>query len=299
MKPVPPWKKTAAIRFLANGNIESAGGNFRPGYLTDLYHDSRRRGRRLWYTIRQRRIVAVVMITVSRGNVGFLHFSPTSSPHVDADLLRDLVDCATSDILGNPVPIVQTLVEPGCPEDIAMLTGAGLVRVTDLMHMNYPLRLTGVPQPDAKFSLDFKTVEDTGESVLVDLLRSTYMNSLDCPQITGVRDARDIVESHKYTGLYSPGSWYVAMKDNQPAGCVLLNRGAKGRTAELVYMGVAPGFRGMGIGLQMVLYAIHTSALAGHDTLHLSVDLANHYALDVYDDAGFVAGRKTQIFARY
>ena len=66
----------------------------------------------------------------------------------------------------------------------------------------------------------------------------------------------DVVESHMATGDFSPSRWHLIFKDGQPAGCCLLTHIPQSDSVELVYLGIAPIARGLGLGKQVLAYAI-------------------------------------------
>jgi len=300
IKPVPLLKKSAAIRFLVNGGEKPLPeSRNQEKFLADIYRDGKCRGSRLWYVRRKRRITAVAMLSVSRGNVGFLYHCPTASKHVDEGALRDLVTAVSSSVLHSEVPIVQAFSEPDRPEDIAMLTEAGLQKVAELINMNcyYSNRemLQNQPDPDLKFI----TAEDIDISIFMDLIRSTYIESLDCPKILGLRDTADVLESHRNTGIYSPSSWHIAMIDDVPAGCVLMNSSSKPGMVELVYMGVAKRFRGRGLGSQLLIHGAKAAFASKFRGIHLAVDSGNSYARKLYEEAGFRQDFTVHVFAMF
>jgi ribosomal protein S18 acetylase RimI-like enzyme len=63
---------------------------------------------------------------------------------------------------------------------------------------------------------------------------------------------------------------------------VLVNRVAARRACELVYMGVAPPFRGRGLGRLLVQRAMHAARLMNERILTVAVDVANTPARQLY-----------------
>ncbi len=265
----------------------------------DIYRDGKRRGSRLWGAFEKRNMVAVVLLSISRGKVGFLYYCPTSSRSVDEAALRDLVSAASTGALNDGVPVVQAFAAPDSPEDIAMLTEAGMRKAAELIHMNCSLSNVKLTPSLKESEFEFVTINEINISTLTNLIPSTYIDSLDCPKMLGIRKTKDVIESHKNTGIYSPSTWYIAMADGRPAGCVLLNSSSRPGFMELVYMGVAPEFRGRGLGRRMIMHSINTAFSCHYASIHLAVDAGNIYAKRVYEEAGFRPDYSVLVFAKF
>ena len=125
------------------------------------------------------------------------------------------------------------------------------------------------------------------EADLAEVIGSTYEGSLDCPALNGVRDAADIVAGHKAGGLFVPRAWWIVEHGGEPAGCVLVNDLSDSATAEVVYIGVVPAFRGKRLGRAMLRRAADQAHARTRSSLRLAVDARNLYARRIYDSEGF------------
>ena len=150
-------------------------------------------------------------------------------------------------------------------------------------------------------------------------IEATYEGTLDCPGLRGVRTMAEVVEGHVGAGVFEPGMWRVVWDRGaddeagspriairglrggeggvgRPAGVLCVNRVPEGggRGAfEVVYLGVSPGYRGLGLGGALLERAIEAAARAGGERVVLSVDAANEPALMLYRRFGFgETGRK-------
>ena len=118
--------------------------------------------------------------------------------------------------------------------------------------------------------------------LLWETLQATYEDTLDCPGLCGVRTREDVLEAHRSVGEYDPSWWFVLMKDERPAGCLLLSRCETQQSIELVYIGVAKWARGLGFARGMLSFGI--SLVAGREfrSLACAVDLGNTPAVKLY-----------------
>ena len=71
-----------------------------------------------------------------------------------------------------------------------------------------------------------------------------------------------------------------------PAGVLLLNRSTRTDALELVYLGLAPGYRGRDLGDLMMRRALATASCVGARRLSLAVDRENLPALRLYQRHG-------------
>jgi ribosomal protein S18 acetylase RimI-like enzyme len=145
-------------------------------------------------------------------------------------------------------------------------------------HQNKPLI------PD---QLKLVTYEEAHRSDLATALEGSYLNTLDCPGLRGLRDIDDVINGHQSTGHFDPSLWTLAIHDDQPVGCVLINESTTGRQAELVYLGLSPQVRGKGYGNVLTRHAMWLAARERLHFLSLAVDLKNTPALTLYESLGF------------
>lgn len=142
-------------------------------------------------------------------------------------------------------------------------------------------------------------VEQPEEARWLELLDQTYEGSQDCALLSGWRTARGAWEVHKLCGEFTPDLWRIyevgeqrgqavreARGSAQAAGLCLLNDHPEDDAIELVYLGVAPEFRGLGLGAHMLHEALLSSRDCGRRWLCAAVDVSNDYARSLYARAG-------------
>tara|TARA_B100001059_G_scaffold91276_1_gene90122 strand:- start:21037 stop:21987 length:951 start_codon:yes stop_codon:yes gene_type:complete len=165
--------------------------------------------------------------------------------------------------------------------------------ILQYMDLVLPKRIRTVDMPD---ELVIRTYEDSLHSDLVRALDCSYVDTLDCPALRGLRSTDDVITGHQAIGHFDPGLWSIAYRANQAVGAVLINPSTKPSQAELVYIGIGPDARGKGWGRTLLQHGIRMAAERKLGTLSLAVDIANSPALKLYDSLGFVpTGRRRAV----
>ncbi len=176
------------------------------------------------------------------------------------------------------------------------LVRAGYVHLADLHYLlssieNYPLE-----QPSS--SLQFATVSAQDEARLAALLQRTYEQTLDCPDLSGVRCVEDVLTGYRQTGAYRRQWWQVARFRGEDVGCLLLADYPEYNQCELMYMGIAPPMRGRGWGFDLIRHAQWMMRNAGRKRIILAVDDSNWPARGIYERAGFETWDRRRIYFR-
>lgn len=200
---------------------------------------------------------------------------------------------------GSPrVRLAQALPEPGEAWFSQALRRAAFVFVGDLAYLRRHLG-----GPDRAGELDPVKIawpegvrvclvsELNGPSdvnaALMAALDASYEQTLDCPELCGLRETADVLDSHRATGEFDPAMWFLVFAGEEPAGCMLLSRCEDQGSVELVYLGLGPKLRGRGLGSELMSLGVRVSANTGLGELACAVDTRNTPALRVYRQAGF------------
>jgi ribosomal protein S18 acetylase RimI-like enzyme len=186
---------------------------------------------------------------------------------------------------GQNAQLIQVLVDPAESATAAMYTGRGFTPMAELLYMHRAFRRTAMPAlPVGVRLLNYS--ESTHALFAAGILAS-YEQSLDCPQLNGVRDIEDVILGHKSAGLFDPGDWFVVVEAGNPIAVLLMTRVNNMDGMEIVYVGIKPSSRGRGRGDYLIRLA------AGHATLRkcrhiaLAVDAQNRPAIAMYQRHGF------------
>lgn len=177
---------------------------------------------------------------------------------------------------------------------------AGFLFVGELLYMRRAIsaRDAGeVEWPEGVDLVGFEALGPERDRILVGLLDETYAETLDCPELCGVRETCDVLESHKKAGVFDAAWWWIVRENRVPRGCILLNRNPDARTVELVYLGLTRGMRGKGLArrlLRLALARLHPRHTGW--TLSCAVDRRNAPAVALYESFGMrVFGERTAL----
>lgn len=140
------------------------------------------------------------------------------------------------------------------------------------------------------------------DAAIIEALDRSYRETMDCPELCGMRATRDILASHRATGEWTPDLWWVIYKDAQPEGCLLLNPCPDQQSVELVYLGLSPALRHQGLGsrvLGMGLAAAQAHRLGRNaDEVTCAVDTRNTPAIALYQRFGFASFAERVAFVK-
>lgn len=212
--------------------------------------------------------------------------------------------------LAQPIPgkspkgvrLAQSLLEPRETAALAALRSAGFRQIGDLAYMRRnPGPMPAAPGHGSAISLppefEVRSVADLHatlsptqiDELLVQVLSDSYIETIDCPELCGMRSAADVLESHKSVGRFDPALWWVLYRAHKPCGCALFSISPEHDSVELVYLGLSPDARGRGVGSALLDRSLRALGprlfMSGGVTC--AVDTRNTPALRLYEHAGF------------
>lgn len=205
-----------------------------------------------------------------------------------------------------PAVLAQALLEPGETAQEAGLLAAGFMKVGTLAYVALRRErggfVSGPPVP-APVGFELKQVgaiaAEERERLLAGVLEETYIETLDCPELCGLREARDVLESHRAVGSHDPNLWWLVLGDasagggpgggggGRPMGCMLLNPCPEQDCVELVYLGLSPSIRGRGVARWALDHGLRAIAGRRESRITCAVDVRNAPAMRLYEGLGF------------
>lgn len=194
------------------------------------------------------------------------------------------------------VEMVQCVLTTDSGEDAERLRSAGFAHPCDLLCL--VSNVDRFPTAPIATDLAFCAVPRGELSALTDIIEETYEQTLDCPALDARRDCRQAVAGYAATCRDDLSHWYLVRHHQECVGCLLLGHEASGKTWELVYMGLVPGGRGRGWGIDMVRQAQWLVREEQGERLLLAVDAANDPALRIYAAAGFITWDRRSVFIK-
>ncbi len=204
-----------------------------------------------------------------------------------------------------PAVLAQALLEPGETAQEAGLLAAGFTRVGALAYLSLRRGRQGFTAGEpvaAPEGVSIRTAGSLGarerEEALCAVLEETYIDTLDCPELCGLREARDVLESHRAVGVHDPNLWWLVYEDGaagggdgtggeRALGCMLLNPCPEQDLIELVYIGLSPALRGRGVARWLLDYGLRAASARRESCVACAVDLRNGPAMRLYERAGF------------
>jgi ribosomal protein S18 acetylase RimI-like enzyme len=214
--------------------------------------------------------------------------------------------------------LVQALLEERERDVGVALQAEGFTGLGELAYLRRPLAGASVdPEVDAapawpegvavrslaELEAEGLTAE-AREAMLGQALTASYEQTLDCPELCGLRDIDDVIASHTSVGVFDPALWWIVSDASGPQGCLLLSVVPDHDSIELVYIGLSPTVRGKGLAsmlMSMGIAALYRRAVvrAGPQSasrarirasggLTCAVDMRNGPALRLYQRLGFV-----------
>jgi ribosomal protein S18 acetylase RimI-like enzyme len=191
----------------------------------------------------------------------------------------------TSDLAATGAQMAQALLADGDEPAQRLFAIGGFKHAADLLYLAAGLNESPEIQMDWPFEIE--TFRPRAEGRLARLIEETYVGSLDCPWIDGLRQTADVLAGYQAVGEFRPELWHLVRHHGDDVGCLLINLHRDVGHAEIVYLALIPSVRGRGWGLALARLAQHLAGDAGCKRLVLAVDAANMPALRLYAAAGF------------
>jgi ribosomal protein S18 acetylase RimI-like enzyme len=191
--------------------------------------------------------------------------------------------------------LAQTLLAPHECDLADSLERNGFVHITSLRYMRCPLNHR-VNRVDVESRLNYQPYSVCSEQLFQDTLLRTYEQSLDCPELTGLRTPQEILEGHKAQGEHDPERWWLAWEGPSSVGILMTTIVPEWQALDISYVGVVPRARGRGLGRQLVAKALEEARTADMSQVTLAVDSRNQPALDLYRRMEFEAFDEREVY---
>lgn len=190
--------------------------------------------------------------------------------------------------------------------DGVVLRSAGFQRLTQLVYLvlqgkefaaaarstagSIGLHIENADKPSA-------SARDAFERCFEEVVASSYIGTMDCPELNGIRSTSDTLEGYRLTGRYDPRLWLLAACDGEDVGgCAMTWHGED--DVELLYYGVVPAARGRGFGESLLRAAVAAAHDAGAKRFITAVDQRNRPAIVQYCNLCFSAWAHRQVFVK-
>ena len=223
-----------------------------------------------------------ILTIINPGSTVTLVASPAKTQKVVPRLTK-LIERGLREIAHEKIQIAQVIINPKDFLTKKAFKNAGFMPLATLVRLERSQQITPIKKYAA--SVKWTPVEQFGKSVLAELLKATYLESLDCPKIHGLRTIEHIIDGHRGQCPRDANLWSIALIDNKPAAVLLLNKINEEMNIE--YLGVCPDFRRFGLGHQAITRAVALTQNLQLQRITLTVDSKNLPALHLYNAWGF------------
>ncbi len=250
-----------------------------------------------WRCRRQGRETALLFVLLLPGKTAIAMFPAPEARNIEPDDQQRLMTAGLESLTERKLHYVQALVEPQAAGKRDLLQSSGFRHLTQLIYLQ---RSTAAFRFDHAHAHEVTWIayDRQHHDAFARLLSATYEDSHDCPELTGLRPIDAVIASHKAAGQFNPALWELARVDGQHAGCVLLSSLTHGPLMEVVYLGVAPPWRGRGVGKLLLRRALEQCRPTGARELTAVVDCRNDPARQLYAQFDFkpTAAREAYIY---
>lgn len=226
---------------------------------------------------------AAALALLMPGRVGLLMVPHPGRFSIRPDEQRDLTIRLIELVAGFDLFYVQALVEPPADPQRNLLESCGLRLLTRLQYLARDARPGGEPPP---LPCEWVPYGPDTHSLFARTIEETYVDSADCPELSGVRPVDLVIDSHRVARAFNPTSWEVLRLADRPAGCILLNEVGPSQS-EIVYLGVTPPFRRRGVGAALLARGLHHARRLDCPQVAVVFDERNASARRLYARFGF------------
>lgn len=180
--------------------------------------------------------------------------------------------------------LAQVIVLPDETPLLEPLVRVGFRTAGPLVYLRHDLaELPTAPRS----ALRFTSARGLSDEYLGAILDETYRDTLDFPELTGLRSLAEILAGHRAAGRHDPAHWFVAFVGAAPAGVLFLAELEPLESWELSYLGVVPGFRRQGVARALLALGLERVRDHAGAQLEVAVDARNGPALQLYAALGF------------
>ncbi len=192
-----------------------------------------------------------------------------------------------------PDGVVITLTTESDHDLNHVLASSGMARLTTLVFLRTRVES---PRASAPCPGGFRVAplpDDLG--AVAEVLRASCADSLDCPELGARRRPERVLEGHLDGATSIPRQWLGAYSTDSRCSRLVglsltrarVDADAQAGEWDLIYIGMAPQARGIGVGRFLLAEQLRQLDAAGGTTLALACDARNTPALTLYASVGF------------
>ena len=244
---------------------------------------------------REGRVIGAVLAHLAAGRTAGV-YAPQLESGEDEGLARTLLLALDQELVRRGVHLAQSLLATDANVAASRLHAGGYRHLAQLLYLVSTSDQFPDHPPPLPFALE--RIEPHLSLRLQALLEATYVGTLDCPAVDGLRDPADVLDSYCDSATCGNPAWYIAHHAGRDVGCLLLGDHPQDDQLEIVYLGLTSEVRGQGWGIEL---ARHAQWLARNDErqrLVLAVDANNDPAIAMYATCGFWVSDQRSAFVK-
>jgi mycothiol synthase len=244
--------------------------------------------------------LAGVQVVIPLGGADYLFWMPTvgaTEPQGEprTDLEDELVQAALDWCSQAGGKLAQAPVAPADAERAVALERNGFTYMTQMLYLDHDLN--DIPEPEAPArACSLEPISETNEAAFREALARSYEETLDCPELNGVRTIDEVLAGYRSAGPFSAERWLLIRAGDAPAGVVVVTALPESATWELSYLGIVPEHRRRGFARAAVCHALSAARDAGAAQVIVAVDSRNAPALHLYRTLRFVEGDARDVY---
>jgi len=241
-------------------------------------------------------LVGVLFTVRQPGRTAFV-WPPVVSSRTDHRAVTDLLlRTASARLDEQGVLFSQAVLELNDTDARDDFTRNGFPHAADLLFLRHDL--CSISASHQECPPHVCTYNDSLHDRFARVIEQTYVGTLDCPVLGGVRTGKEALAAHQAAGTFSPSRWLLYRDGETDVGVLLVADWRENDAWEILYFGVIPAARGRGLGCHIVQDALAGAKSAGRSHLLLTVDAANGPALAIYDTLGFTENASRAVHLR-
>jgi mycothiol synthase len=191
---------------------------------------------------------------------------------------------------------IQALLDVNNLSSRMVMLNSPFRQATTVRHLSLDLLNISCEAETAIAGYSFQPASRFTRSQLEALVEATFVGTLDCPDLDGLRGSADVVGSFLESKAWDANlPWWVLSEGEVPIGCALVNK-HPGGIYELAYIGLIPSARGRGLGRALVDFSMHNCRKLGGNLITTAVDTQNWPARKIYDSLGFEEIRELAVW---
>jgi ribosomal protein S18 acetylase RimI-like enzyme len=235
----------------------------------------------LWASVDETdKLGAAVMLVPQTGRNGMI-FSSAPTGRDGVERLGSLIQNVCLALDPQEIQMAQVLLDPSQRRVQQAYEAAGFWRLARLQYLQSSVP-PGTDPPAAPSDGEYLSWHPSLRERFVEALDASYVATLDCPKLHGLRTADEALDAHLGTGQFDPTLWTLLTLADRAAGILLLNPIPAVNALELVYLGLSPQDRGHGLGKVLMERAFWLARCNGYDNIVLALDDQNTPAARLY-----------------